>query len=297
MVATTAAPVKAGEAVLKWIVKEGGFVHKDLEVLEGEAGSGELSLFSTGIIAKEEALLVIPQKCLIKYSGNELDMCDAGRKLAAQLELGSKSPQHAPYIEYLEATKDNHLLPSGWSFRGKHILLKLLADNFKQVLPTKKVLDWNWQRDCMGDPEQEAAYLMLLQRGWDGVMMPGFDIIRHRDGKWTNSDHTSTTDGSTNVVVTATRDIVEAEEIFTSYNQCDNCGNRKTTYGTPQFLRDQGTIDQLPQRWILEDDVVFEVANVEGSDRLKIIWLDGELPDEEDLFFLEAQFARLELLA
>jgi spermidine synthase len=302
--AKTASPIQAATAVLDWIQKEGGMVHKFLEV--GESGSpGNVGLFvKGGMIAKDEALLMIPQSCLLKYPGTNFDMCESGRELVGQLEMyrdkGIESSKHGIYMEYLDATKDVDLLPSGWSSRGKHSLLKLLTQDFKQVLAPRKMLDWSWQRDCMGDPEQESSYLLLLQRGWDGVMMPGFDMIRHRNGEWTNSGISSKTDGSVNVVVTATRDIQPDEELFTSYNLCgEECGNRADSYGTPEILRDQGTIEEYPQRFIIQEELAFEVKQVKGSERLSIEWLmdDGDMPTKEAVVFLEDQAARLESYA
>jgi len=93
--------------------------------------------------------------------------------------------------------------------------------------------------------------------------------------------------GEEDITVKAKRDIKEGEEINTSYNLCEDCGNRQETYGSPEILRDYGFVEQYPQRWIFPDSIGFEIEEkVEGSGDLTLNWLE-EVPNIQDVVLLK----------
>lgn len=48
------------------------------------------------------------------------------------------------------------------------------------------------------------------------------------------------------VQVFVNRDIIKGEQIYSSYNMCEDCGGRRYSYGTPDILRDYGFVEQFP---------------------------------------------------
>lgn len=103
--------------------------------------------------------------------------------------------------------------------------------------------------------------------------------------KTENSVH----DADKDVSVLARRDIQKGEELYVSYNMCEDCGGRRNSYGTPNILRDYGFLEQLPQRWFFPGVyiafVVDEVKDPETKERnVKVTeWINGLKPQDEDM--------------
>jgi len=85
------------------------------------------------------------------------------------------------------------------------------------------------------------------------------------------------------IKVRASRDCDEGEEIYTSYNMCNECGNRYETYGTPQIFSDYGFVEQYPQRWIF-DKISFEIVETDG--KKVVVFLSGQ-PKPRAIAFLK----------
>jgi len=179
------------------------------------------------------------------------------------------------------------------------------------VLPPLDPIGWiehEWYGDCNGshDPAAEYAALLVVQRAWDDILIPIYDMMSHRNGHWLN---TESNEGGVHsgepVRVQASRDIKAGEQIYTSYNMCEDCAARVETYGTSEIFRDYGFIEQFPQSWIFNDldlgfrvDVADEDAkdyqgvtvadadndNDDDGNKLYVLteWIDGE-PDYEDI--------------
>ena len=112
--------------------------------------------------------------------------------------------------------------------------------------------------------------------------------MSHRNGWYLNSESNNVHEGE-DIEVTAKRYIYAGEQIYTSYNMCEDCGGRALTYGTPEILREYGFVEQMPQNWIFHDlELGFRID--EGYDDEGIPtgfytvtdWIFGE-PDEYDL--------------
>ena len=134
-------------------------------------------------------------------------------------------------------------------------------------LPPMDPVGWvehEWANDCnggsVGTEEEQYAALLVVQRAWDDILIPVYDMMSHRNGRWLN---TASNDGGVHrsndpnddanddpIIVTALRDITAGEEIYTSYNQCEDCGGRIVSYGTGEILRDYGFVEDFPQSWI-----------------------------------------------
>jgi len=135
-------------------------------------------------------------------------------------------------------------------------------------------------------------------------MIPVFDMMSHGNGRLLNTRIVgSVHDEAKPVTVLASRDIQTGEEIYTTYNQCEDCENRRLWYGTPELLRDYGFVERYPQRWVFEDaddqDAIFDidkVYNADGSptDDLKLTWVEGYQLATKNVPFFTEQLQRLQ---
>ncbi len=113
-------------------------------------------------------------------------------------------------------------------------------------------------------------------------------MMSHRNGEWLNTMSNEVHNGDP-IKVRAKRNIKAGEQIYTTYNHCEDCGNRLTSYGTPEILRDYGFVEQFPQSWIFHgEDVAFRIDEVkteagEPTGEIQLVeWIEGD-PDEDDM--------------
>ena len=107
--------------------------------------------------------------------------CATVHKLIREMKLADQS-RYAPYVNYL-LTQPSGQLPTSWSLSGRTLLLAALGqddddEDDDQLLPPFGLFGWieeDWHARCKGgkDPLSESAYMLLAQRGWDEVMIPG----------------------------------------------------------------------------------------------------------------------------
>ena len=292
------------ESLIAWLRAENGSYSDKLEMRREKQGdpSSRFGMYAKGDFKRGEVMIRIPTNILLKSNeeeDNEAMGCSTVRFLANELRLKDKS-KYAPYINYLLDTQPPGQLPSAWSGPGKDLLLKVLGydeDDDTQLYPPADPVSWleeDWHADCDGsdDPIDEYAALLVVQRSWDEVLIPVFDMMSHRNGRWLNTDSTEVHQDKP-ILVTALRNIKAGEEIYTSYNMCRDCENRFTTYGTPEILRDYGFVEQLPQTWIFNNlDLSFRIDEIydkdkNGTGEHKVTeWITDE-PDEDDINWLK----------
>jgi len=58
----------------------------------------------------------------------------------------------------------------------------------------------------------------------------GYDMYNHRNGNWTNTQTIAV--HGIHHITRAIKDIKKGEQIYISYNQCEDCNNRQYEYGT-----------------------------------------------------------------
>jgi len=184
--------------------------------------------------------------------------CNLVKRLVDEMALGDNSTFSA-YVNYLKVQPTGQL-PMAWSQEGKDLLMEVLGYRFRgkyqeyeQDLPpygTEDRIQTDWHERCLGGHNslEENAYAMVIQRGWDIVLIPVFDMMSHRNGRFLNTESDSITkllhrqDDSEALNVWASRDIAEGEELYTSYNFCRDCVARALEYGTPDIFWDYGEI-------------------------------------------------------
>jgi hypothetical protein len=133
-------------------------------------------MFAFEDIKKDERLIVIPQGALVTSRGTDLN-CDTVTMLLEELEKG-KDSDYYPYINYMfgdETKRDN--MPVAWSELGQILLEELIGAN----LPPEKFKNHKIEKFCREVPEdvknvsqlEQDAYLFMISRSWDDVMIPG----------------------------------------------------------------------------------------------------------------------------
>mmetsp|Transcript_30696 Transcript_30696/g.71919 ORF Transcript_30696/g.71919 Transcript_30696/m.71919 type:complete len:410 (-) Transcript_30696:32-1261(-) len=241
--------------------------------------TSRFGMFANADIGKDTVLIHIPQSMLLdsREENPEGMECGTVHNLIEQFELKDES-KYAPYVNYLLDTQPPGQLPSAWSEAGKRLFnLALVGGDDKDgeyvALPPDAPTTWVntfWHGTCKGgkDPLHEHASLLVVQRNWDDLLIPLFDMMNHRNGHWYNTI-SNEVHGGEPVVIKARRDIKAGEELYNSYNMCSDCYGRMTDYGTPEILRDYGFVEEYPHTWIFDDaDVAFrvdEVYDAEGN--------------------------------
>jgi len=283
------------ESIIEWIREKGGFFNPNIEIRRVDRAdpTSRYGMFANGNLVHKEKLFEIPRKCLVTDSSDDFDeeeeeeeedsalSCQTARNLIEEMRESDASAR-TPFVNYLLAEPWSHL-PSSWSVEGKKTLGNMLKKYTKNPLPPHSFdmwIDHYWREVCEGstDPFEENAALIVVQRSWDDVLIPVYDMMSHRNGKYQNTEDVNV-HSTKPIKVRASRAVEAGEEIYVSYNMCGDCRNRYETYGTPHIFADYGFVEQYPQKWILgpkinnEDDtedrlldqVVFDIQEAEGG--------------------------------
>eukprot|EP00588_Corethron_pennatum_P010730 CAMPEP_0194280678 /NCGR_PEP_ID=MMETSP0169-20130528/18302_1 /TAXON_ID=218684 /ORGANISM="Corethron pennatum, Strain L29A3" /LENGTH=371 /DNA_ID=CAMNT_0039025485 /DNA_START=21 /DNA_END=1136 /DNA_ORIENTATION=+ len=270
------------ESIIEWVRGKGGFFNPNIEIrrVDRSDPTSRYGMFANGNLEHKERLFHIPRECLVTESSGDDDAfdeeeeeedfplnCRTARNLIEEMRESDASAR-TPFVNYLLAEPWSHL-PSSWSVGGKKTLGNMLKKYTKTPLPPQNFDMWTnyyWRQQCKGstDPFEENAALIVVQRSWDDVLIPVYDMLSHRNGKYLNTEDANVHHSTKPIKVRASRAIEAGEEIYTSYNMCKDCGNRHETYGTPQIFSDYGFVEQYPQRWIL-GPAVFDIKEAEGG--------------------------------
>ena len=234
---------------------------------------------------------------------DEFDMhnpeCKTVQRLVQELRLGEQSPV-APYMNYLKSQPTGQL-PSAWSQAGQDVLCEIigfLVGAEEPILPPYNTFYHirDYHEDCeRKDALEEQLWMLLHQRGWDELMIPVFDMMSHGNGHWLNTKVVNSVhEDPKPVIVQARRDIGTGEEIYTTYNFCEDCGARKLWYGTPELLRDYGFVEQYPQRWVFENqDVIFDL-DYDYDNQLQLRWVKDKKLTQQHVPFFQEHLQRLQ---
>ena len=278
------------QALISWLKEEGGYFHPKLEMrrVDPSDPTSFFGMFANDFIPKDELLIRLPQTMVLgdpEEGGPDVMNCGTVRNLIDQLKLKDDS-KYAPYVNYLIDTQPPGC-PSAWSEAGKALFTRVTSPS----APFKWVNDWipptysrdakdflyrvtgetdhvidlqqfspfphidTWHQDCKGsnDPLEEYAALIVIQRSWDDVLLPVFDTMSHGNGHVLNTKHNDVHNKDTDIEVNAKRDIEANEQIYTSYNMCESCGNRVYEYGVDSILREYGFVEQMPQSFYFQE--------------------------------------------
>jgi spermidine synthase/S-adenosylmethionine/arginine decarboxylase-like enzyme len=324
LAALTAAPtltdaatlLAQAEAQIEWVRSRGGFVHPSIQVrpLFPDMDNAPLGVFATTPLKKGETLIILTPDSLFQSESGST--CDLVRKLIRHSQLGNHS-EYAPYVQYiLDDATNTPRLPSAWSQPAKDLIETIAG----KELPPESMTGLSIHDECHDDEDnddddsdnnydlEQEAYLTVRRRSWDHKMLPVFDMLNHRNGRWTNVHSTKVhhDDPDHNIKVYATRDIQPNEQLHLSYNECADCDDFRMSYGMPEMVRDFAFIEDYPQRfvfWCGDDSVVLQLDenNNDGNDDdaaaaagkpLQLSWITVE-PQWEHIHFFRGHLQRL----
>lgn len=296
--------------VVDWLRSEGGFFNDKLEVRRADPSdpTSYLGVFATDTIQPKEALLTVPASSMIRAVEDEQPisdeeytdaLCDLTHVVLKELRSGEQS-HFAPYVKYLLDQEEGQL-PASWTEAAKELMREIVDADTDRI----KLVDWiemefeNTECIRKGDAFEQHALALVVQRGWDSVMIPIYDMINHvNDPNKKNTDNTSVY-GPKGLRTWATKLIEAGEEIFASYDQCFDCHSIPAHWGTTEILRDFGFVEPYPRKFrIGETQILFQIKEVReesGDTFLEIEWLDDdEDPDSEDIGWMKEEYHRLQ---
>jgi len=276
------------KAIFDWVSRtQDGHITSKLELRRENPVdfSSPMGVYATETIETGEEIVNVPWSVIIKPDDQREPpsqlVCGTVRNVAKEMRLGEDS-KYAPYVMYLNNEADAQI-PSTWSPPGRELLLDILDHD---TIPPENPISWiqgEWLGRCRGDPDDQfeiKAALMVIQRADDQIMIPAYDNLNHRNGNWTNTI-TEIEPGEYHKT-SATKTIEAGEQIYISYNMCEECGGRRSGYGTAEILRDYGFVEHFPQRWhYMEEEFQFDVDEIEDG-KLIVTWDDVERPNKLD---------------
>jgi len=304
-------------------------------MVEGDTET-PLIVVATEDIARGELLVQVPWSHILKSANDTLDdevgwYCGTAHALAEEMRKGADS-FYAPYVTYLNDEPDRQLTHQ-YSPRAKAVLHQIIGlhnDEFlrspvfhrdaadAQRLQPEGIADSledHWFGTCRADRSDEIATKaasMVIQRADDFILIPAYDAYNHRNNDKHNQKHytnarTLTTPHNYHQTF-ALRDIAKGEQIFISYNMCEQCTGRKRAYfGTAEMYREYGFVEWFPQRWWYAGfgDVEtpelaqFDLYQEETTANLTIVWTHFTTePSKLERFqlFLQSEIRRLNRL-
>ncbi len=265
--------------IFEWVnAAKDGFVTSKQSVrrmVEGDVTT-PIMVYATEDIKKDELLVQTPWSHIIKTdsrSANEMWHCGTVEKLKTEIEKGRDS-FYAPYTTYVNDEPDGQL-PCQYSKTAQNLLKQIIGEHPDEVNRSPRFereiawdhrlgpsglfepMETNWYETCGGKRSDKlgakAAATMIL-RADDDILIPAYDAYNHRNNDKHNGIEymnamTETTRGKYHQTF-ALRDIQKGDQIFISYNMCEQCGARSEYgFGTAEMFREYGFVEWFPQRW------------------------------------------------
>ncbi len=305
---------------VEWIRKNGGFVdsRQVVRLNDPENVNSGYGVFANQNIQKGELLLSVPWNCIIKSpwadfyefaddieDGSEYDFddevfgydfCGLLNNVANEMRLGEQS-FFAPYVRHLNLQPHGQL-PEAWTDQAKKLLMQIKGADFYMNFQDRHVTDFvanNCPIPQMDDFITNVA-MLITQRTEDDLMIPYYEIYNHQNGYKLNTWMVKNWRQSVDMY--ARYDIQKGQEIYNSYNFCNNCNNRIRSFdfGTMEIFNDYGFIERYPQRWILSPNFRFDLNYNDDDDKFEVSlcpWCQQQ-SNEETIQFLQKELERLE---
>jgi len=267
-------------------------------------------------------------------------LCDTTHQLVQEYQKGHDS-YYAPYIKYIfhhannnnTQNDDERSLPSEWTLQGQTLLQSIIG----YELPLNDLLltdeSESYSETCQGSSDsflENKAREIVKHRCWDDVLLPLLDQANHRQGhvrqnvEYVASTHrmnydivsddekkdssSSDEEGSfvpydyQHIKVIALRDIEKGEQLYISYNVCNDEEDRDICDGmsTPDIFWNYGFVEPYPRRWNFElpdgTELFFRLdqhSDKDDNDNLQLTWLPDK-PGLAHLNWLRSHHKRLQ---
>jgi spermidine synthase len=313
------------QEMVTWFGQNDGYLNNKLEIRQADPSdpASYFGVFAKEAIQQNEPLLQIPSEIMIAVAENEGEneeeyypqLCDLAHVLLEQMELGDQS-DFAPYVNYLQQQLLDPL-PATWSEPAKNLMRRVVGEIERGAtqLPPADMVDFIEnefeQTHCFDDTtteegdndelqqqQQQQLLALVVQRGWDKVLIPIYDMINRSNDPGALNTESMSVDMTDSLHVKARRAIAAGEELYASFNDCHDCSDTPHDRGTPELLRDFGFVESYPRTFYLEEDagVDFKVDQEEeenGETFLQVTWLGGR-PNALAIEYLEEELVRLQ---
>jgi hypothetical protein len=236
--------------LIEWLTSlDGGYFNpkQDIRREDPNDPTSKFGIFAKELIEEGDLLSEVPWEAIISSEGGEFEYddddetalsCGTARNVAREMRLGADNSKYGPYIGYLLAQREGEI-PSAWSKEGQNLLLDVLDGKSNQEVPVVLPVDaFGWRtlsEKCHSDKNNvlsARAAMLVVQLADDDIMVPVYDLYNHRNGDWYNTKD-EIHDGVKHEM-RARRTIQPGEQLYNSYNMCDECGERSSEgYGTP----------------------------------------------------------------
>mmetsp|Transcript_5713 Transcript_5713/g.16923 ORF Transcript_5713/g.16923 Transcript_5713/m.16923 type:complete len:581 (-) Transcript_5713:69-1811(-) len=237
------------------------------------------------------------------------DACDSYWLLYNEFRQHQIDPMSvSPYVRYLHQ-QARFYLPTVWSPAGKDFLIDIIGKNLPptedlkirafydtvevcDVTQLEKSKERALEEDGFDQDLFLHAYMIVSARADDDTLVPIYDMMNHRNGKRHYNTNVHPAEDEAVYRITANQDIMAGQQIYNSYNQCNQCGSRQESFGTPEMFESYGFVEPYPQRFIIED-VEYQYED-DGNDGDGDDTNENEDDDDEDdtpLFFFEDEFS------
>jgi len=299
------------QELIRWMESAGGFLDPRVEIRRWNPDdpTSYFGVFANAPIKKDEVLMRIPGKLKIQlvdddegedWESYEHMICELGWMLKDEYDKGDES-DYLPYVNYLKSQAHGQI-PATWSSAGQELLLEVqgdlrITDNDGEADPEDMV---KWLNDaisneCVRDGLTFHPIFLeiVVMRGFDSALIPVYDMINHYNGEKVNTLTKNSIYRAEGFEVLVRRDMEAGEELYFSYYGCPDCRDMGTKWGTPEMLRDFGFVEQYPQRFHVQEEVIIfvdEVTEESGEVTYFASCLDDDCPDKA---FVEGQIEHL----
>jgi hypothetical protein len=295
--------------MVAWLRDQGGSFNEKLQIRRADPSdpTSYFGVFATESIPSMESLMSVPASSMIRSIQQEYHtweeeydvLCDLTHVLLKELKLGEKS-YFAPYVKYLLG-QERGQIPATWTEPGKELLREVFDPSAAKI----RMTDWiemyfeheDWCIEA-GNAFEQQALAMVVQRGWDCVLIPIYDMLNHvNDVEKLNTDNNSvySTEG---LRVWASKTIEAGEELFLTYDNCSDCQGNPADWGTKELLRDFGFVESYPRKfnfWVGDGQILFAIDEEEEDGEIftYLSWRNGESPSSEQIKWMEEEYMRL----
>jgi hypothetical protein len=295
--------------MVAWLRLQGGYFNEKLKIRRADPSdpTSYFGVFATESIQHMEPLVSVTSSSMIRgtikpgyfsWEEEEAVLCDLTHVLLKELKLGEKS-HFAPFVKYLLG-QERGQIPATWTEPTKELLRKVVLPN-DQVRQLTNWIETNFEREgCIepGNAFERQALAMVVQRGWESVLIPIYDMINHTNDPEQINMENSSVYSAKGLHVWASKTIEAGEEILSSYDHCSDCDNTPEVSGTEELLLYFGFVEQYPRKFYLGGETLVAIDKDEHGETSMyyIDWRGYDSPSYEEIEWMKEEYQRLQNL-
>mmetsp|Transcript_7573 Transcript_7573/g.8672 ORF Transcript_7573/g.8672 Transcript_7573/m.8672 type:complete len:425 (+) Transcript_7573:126-1400(+) len=288
--------------LIDWLRSNGATINEKLEIrhINPDDSTSPKGVFATENIDVGEVICEIPMDLMIHPEGKQdWTSTDCGTIEATYKAMTAEENVMNPYVKHLLSQPKDYL-PIFWSKEGFDFLVLMLgfflpphACDIDEILqPNLCEAPYN----DVEDPMMRHARMLVIARSDYAYMIPFYDMFNHKSKRYHIHHEISyyNIQEEQRAKLVAQRSVQAGEEIYNSYNQCDECES-KEYMGTAEILMTYGFVESIPQIWFLYyGRLKFELDwkdEDESTNELVVNFL--VTPSKRGLSWLRAELKRL----